>query len=205
MSAYSLKPMQLDLLKEIGNIGAGNAATALSDIVSNEIGLKVPEVSLVSFQDAMDFVGGEDIVVASIYFRVNGSLPGNMLLMLPIHTVEFILGLLLERENFQFSKIDPYQVSALTEVGNILCGAYLTALSNFTQQNMCPSVPALTIDMAEAALSLPLIQMGEVGDKALLIKTTFTHGGKDVSGNFFFIPELEAFENLLSYFGVEND
>ncbi|QNO16440.1 chemotaxis protein CheC [Alkalicella caledoniensis] len=204
MFDYSLKPIQLDLLKELGNIGAGNAATALSSIVSDQIGLNVPEVSLVSFQEAMDFVGGEDMVVASIYFRVDGSLPGNMLLMLPLTSVKFILDFLLKEEDINFSKLDPYQTSALTEIGNILCGAYLTALSNFTQQNMYPSVPALSIDMAEAALSLPLIQMGEIGDKALLIKTTFTHGGKDVSGNFFFIPEIEAFEKLMSYFGVEN-
>ena len=197
--------MQLDLLKEIGNIGAGNAATALSKIISNQIGLNVPEVNLVSFQEAMDFVGGEDMVVASIYFRVDGSLPGNMLLMLPLDTVEFILEFLLQENEIDLTNLDPYQMSAISEVGNILCGAYLTALSNFTQQNMYPSVPALSVDMAEAALSLPLIQMGEMGDMALLIKTTFNHGGRDVSGNFFFIPEIEAFEKLVSYFGVEND
>lgn len=205
MNLYSLKPMQLDLLKELGNIGAGNAATALSSIISNQIGLNVPEVSLVSFQEAMDFVGGEDKVVASVYLRVEGSLPGNMLLMLDIEAIEFILEFLLKDNEINLSSLDSYQISAISEVGNILCGAYLTALSNFTQQNMYPSVPALSIDMAEAALSIPLIQLGEMGDVALLIKTTFTHAGKNVSGNFFFIPEIEAFEKLMSYFGVDNE
>lgn len=197
--------MQLDLLKELGNIGAGNAATALSNIISNKIGLSVPEVNLVSFQEALDFVGGDDMVVASIYFRVEGSLPGNMLLMLPIDAIKFILEYLLNSNDIDFANLDSYQMSAISEVGNILCGAYLTALSNFTQQNMYPSVPALSVDMAEAALSLPLIQLGEMGDVALLIKTTFTHDGEDVSGNFFFIPEIEAFENLMRFFGVANE
>lgn len=205
MNLYSLKPMQIDLLKELGNIGAGNAATALATIISNKIGLNVPEVSLVSFQEAMDFVGGEDAVVASIYFRVEGSLPGNMLLMLDIEAIKFILQFLLKDKDINFDDLDSYEMSAISEIGNILCGAYLTALSNFTQQNMYPSVPALSIDMAEAALSLPLIQLGEMGDVALLIKTTFTHEGQDVSGNFLFIPEMESFEKLLSYFGVGNE
>ncbi|SES79160.1 chemotaxis protein CheC [Anaerobranca gottschalkii] len=205
MNIYSLKPMQIDLLKELGNIGAGNAATALSKIISNKIGLSVPEVSLVSFQEALEFVGGEDQVVASIYFRVEGSLPGNILLMLPLETIKFILEYLLNDKNIDYYNLDSYQTSAISEIGNMLCGAYLTALSNFTQQNMYPSVPALSVDMAEAALSLPLIQMGEMGDVALLIKTTFTHEGKDVSGNFFFIPEIQAFEKLMSYFGVANE
>lgn len=204
MSNHFLKPMQLDLLKELGSIGAGNAATAFSKLISKRIAIKVPEVNLVAFDEALEYVG-EDSVVAAIYFRVNGSLPGNMLLMLPLETVDFILQSKGNKPTHSWDQLDSYNQSILMEFGNILCGAYLTAISDFVDQKMGSSVPALAIDMAGAVINIPLAQLGDMGEEALLIKTNFNHNGKDVAGNFLFIPEPESYQKLLNCFGVQGE
>ncbi|WP_350344974.1 chemotaxis protein CheC [Proteinivorax tanatarense] len=198
----SIKPLQKDLLKELGNIGAGNAATAFSKLISNRVELNVPEVELVGFENAIEFVG-EDSAVAAMYFRVEGALPGNMLLMLPLETVDFILQSLGNDETASWEELDSYSQSMLMEIGNILCGAYISAISDFTQKKMIPSVPAFAIDMAGAIINIPLAQLGDMGEKALLIKTTFNRDGIDFSGNFLFLPEPDALDELLRHFGVK--
>ncbi|WP_353892073.1 chemotaxis protein CheC [Proteinivorax hydrogeniformans] len=196
----SIKPLQKDLLKELGNIGAGNAATAFSTLISNRVELNVPEVELVGFENSLEFVGDE--AVAAMYFRVNGSLPGNMLLMLPLETVDFILQSVGKNKTASWDDLDSYNQSMLMEIGNILCGAYISAISDFTQKKMVPTVPAFAIDMAGAIINIPLAQLGDMSEKALLIKTTFNRDGKDFSGNFLFIPEPSALTELMNHFGV---
>lgn len=200
----------LDVLKEIGNIGAGNAATALSKLLNKSIDMKVPSVRIVTFQEVTELVGGPDNIVAAIFLRIEGDAPGSMFYMLPIAEAEDLIGKLIGDSTFQL-QAPPFNelgLSALHELGNILAGSYLSALCDFTKVNMQPSVPALSIDMAGAVLSYGLLEFSQVGDYAIVIDTEINKLEGDSSrstGHFFLLPDPKSFEKIFTSLGVGLD
>ena len=150
---YDLTPNQLDALREIGNVGAGNSATALSQIINKRIDMNVPKVALVPIETVPDLVGGPDTIVVGVFLRVYGKAPGNILFLLPQKSAFYLVDTLMGREHGTTKKLDFMDESALMEIGNILSGAYLNAFFNFTHISMLPSIPALAMDMAGAILN----------------------------------------------------
>jgi chemotaxis protein CheC len=197
----NLNSLQLDVLKELGNIGAGNAVTALSKMLNKRIEMDIPLVEILKFKEVAEVLGGADIPVAGIYFRVDGDIAGNMMFILPLDSSKVLLNMLMGsyRQDEDFSEMDK---SALEEIGNILAGAYISSLSTLTGMKLVISVPALAIDMVGAVLSVPLIQYGHMGDSVMLIETHFSEGDKSVKGDFFLIPDVDSFEKLLKRLGV---
>lgn len=196
-----LNTMHLDTLREIGNIGAGNAATALAKMLDKKIDMEVPSVKILDFSDISNVLGGEENVVAGIYFDVNGDIEGNIMFLLDVMSSKVLTGMLMGREDYS-KELDEMDRSALQEVGNILSGSYISSLSSLTGLNMALSIPSLCIDMAGAILSVPAIQFGYTGDKVLLIETKLRDGNDLVKANFFLIPNTESFGNLLKSLGV---
>ncbi|OCT13794.1 CheY-P-specific phosphatase CheC [Paenibacillus pectinilyticus] len=203
MDVFSrLEDFQLDVLKEVGNIGAGHAATALSTLLDKPIDMLVPKVRMLPFEEICDSVGGAETVVLAIFLRVEGDAPGNMFFILDLDAANNMLQDLI---GLSISDQDGYselELSALNEIGNILAGSYLSSLADFTNLNMQPTVPALAIDMAGAILSYGLLQFGQMGDQALLIDTKFLEGENEVQGHFFLIPDPESFGKIFSALGV---
>jgi len=200
----NLTPMQLDALKEVGNVGAGNAATALSQIINRKIDMKVPQVSILPLGEVPDVVGGPDVMVAGVFLRVFGPAPGSILFLLPRDSAYYLCDTLMGRSNLDGAhSLDAMDESALLEIGNILAGAYLNALSYFTKFTLLPSIPALAMDMAGAILSVILIQLGQMGDHALVIETEFTTETDGVKGHFFLIPDPGSLGTILQAIGVK--
>ena len=197
-----LSPAQLDALREIGNIGAGNSATALSQIINRRIDMNVPRVSMVPLDQVPDLVGGPDAIVVGIFLRVYGKAPGNILFLLPQKSAYYLVDTLMGKKHGETVKLDYMDESALMEIGNILSGAYLNAFYTFTQISMLPSIPALAMDMAGAILSVPAIEYGKVSDKALLIQSEFNEEDLKVDGYFILIPTLESFDKIFSALGL---
>jgi len=197
-----LAEFQLDVLKEIGNIGAGHAATALSVLLDKPVDMLVPKVQILQFEEIASCVGGPEELVVAVYLRVIGDVPGNLFFILNLESARSVLrtivGLLPSDEDF-FTDLER---SALHEIGNIMAGSYLSSLADLTRLNLVPSVPALAIDMAGAILSFGLIQAGHMGDQALLIDTKFLEGTQEVKGHFFFIPDPDSFGRIFSALGV---
>ncbi|MFC5472038.1 chemotaxis protein CheC [Cohnella suwonensis] len=192
----------MDVLREVGNIGAGNAATALSTLLNKPVDMAVPTVSLLPFEAIADRVGGSEAVVIAIFLRVEGDAPGNMFFIINREPARRILQGLLgfaAAENDMYSELE---LSALNEIGNILAGSYLSSLADFTGLNMSPTVPSLAVDMAGAILSYGMLQFGTMGDDALLIDTTFLEGQQEADGQFFLIPDPESFDRLFRALGV---
>lgn len=200
---FKLSAMQMDALREIGNVGAGNAATALSQIINRKIDMTVPQVSIMPLGDVPELVGGPDAMVAGVYFRVFGPAPGSILFLLPRESAFSLVDMLMGREKGHTQALDSLDESALMEIGNILSGAYLNALSYFTKFTLLPSIPALAVDMAGAILSIILIQIGQMGDHALVIETEFSSDGGGVKGHFFLIPDPGSLNVILAAIGVE--
>ena len=199
----NLSGMQLDALREIGNVGAGNSATALSQIIQRKIDMSVPQVSILPLADVPDVVGGPDVMVAGVYLRVFGPAPGSILFLLPRESAFALVDMLMVREYGHTETLSAMDESALMEIGNILAGAYLNALSFFTNLTLLPSIPALAMDMAGAILSVILIQLGQMGDHALVIETEFSSEVEGVKGHFFLIPDPGSLSIILSAIGVK--
>ena len=199
----NLSGMQLDALREIGNVGAGNSATALSQIIQRKIDMSVPQVSILPLADVPDVVGGPDVMVAGVYLRVFGPAPGSILFLLPRESAFALVDMLMGLEYGHTETLSAMDESALMEIGNILAGAYLNALSFFTNLTLLPSIPALAMDMAGAILSVILIQLGQMGDHALVIETEFSSEVEGVKGHFFLIPDPGSLSIILSAIGVK--
>ena len=201
ISIADLNSQQIDVLKEIGNIGAGNAVTALSKMVSKRIDMKVPIVNIVEFKEVAELVGGPEMLVSGIYFKVSGDITGSIMFLIDNDSSRTLINWLMGKDETN-ADLDEIELSALKEVGNILAGSYLSSLSTLTGLSMTVSIPSLAIDMAGAIMSVPVILFGQVGDHVLLIETDFIEGINRVKGNFFLIPDEQSFEILLKSLGV---
>ncbi len=199
-----LSALQLDALKEIGNIGAGNAATALSKMLARRVEMSVPVVRILPFAEVPASLGGEEVLVAGILLQISGSAPGSLLFALPFASAAKLLGLLLGRVPESPRDLGELEGSALKEVGNILAGSFLSALASFTSLTFLPSVPALCADMAGALLGVVFSSLGKTGDSALYVETLFRCGAEEVVGYLFFIPEASSLEVILGALGVSS-
>ena len=197
-----LQDIELDVLREVGNIGAGHAATALSTMIQKTIEMNVPKVNIVSFAEIGEILGGEEQVMVSIFLRVEGDAPGNMLFMLGLDSAKELVNQMLLIDQLEQEDFSEMEYSVLKEIGNILAGSYLSSLADFTNLKLVPTVPAVTIDMVGAILGFGLIQVSQVSDVAIVIDTTFLEGERTVEGHFFLIPDPDSFNTLFSALGV---
>ncbi|GEL06679.1 chemotaxis protein CheC [Salisediminibacterium halotolerans] len=201
----------LDMLKEIGNIGAGHAATALSEMLGKTIDMNVPSVRVVPFNQICDAVGGDEEPVTAVFLRIEGDAPGSMYFMMPAAEGSRLIGQLLNDSGIDFLSNEPNAMgrSALNEVGNILAGAYLSSLSDFTALNLKPTPPALAVDMAMAVLSFGLIEISKAGDYAIVIDTEISETGSDnalrTKGHFFLLPDPDSLEAVFHSLGVNEN
>ncbi len=194
--------MHLDVLKEIGNIGAGNATTALSQMINKKIDMGVPKVNVLEFKDISDMLGGAENPIVGILFGVEGEVNGMMMFVLEQKSAHNLVNMLMGRELEAFEEFTEMDLSALSEIGNIIAGAYLSSLSTLTNLKIIATVPYMAIDMAGAILSVPAIEFGKVGDRALLIQTDFGGEVERVFGYFILIPELSSYETILKSIGM---
>lgn len=199
-----LNNLQIDVLKEIGNIGAGNAATALAKMLNKKVDMDVPKVKILEFKDVNEVLGGAEVLVVGILLRVTGDLTGYMMFMLEYSAAQVLVNILLGKPVEENGAFDEIEVSALKEVGNILTGSYLSALSTLTGLNIMPSVPDMAVDMSGAIVSVPAIEFGKAGDSILYIETEFSEGSTRVVGDFLLIPDIESYDVLLKALGVIN-
>lgn len=197
-----LNNLQLDVLKEIGNIGAGNAATALAKLLNRKIDMDVPRTKILGFQEVSETLGGAELPVVGILLKVSGDLTGNIMFILQQKAACMLVNMLMGRPLDEVHDFSEMEISALKEIGNILAGSYLSALSSLTNLTIMPSVPDLAIDMAGAILSVPAIEFGKVGDTVLYIETEFSEGFDKVVGDFFLVPDYDTYDVLLKALGV---
>ncbi|MEC9490829.1 MAG: chemotaxis protein CheC [Halanaerobiales bacterium] len=182
-----------DILKEVANIGAGNAATAFSGMIGQEINMTVPKVELIDIQDLPSITGDEEEYIACIMINFSGEISGKILLVVDMENVERMLKLIFSTDELPEKSM---QHSALNELGNILSGAYLKAINDFTDLDLDQSVPAMAYDMAGAVLSSSVIDYSQTEDFILLLETEFIAGEEKLELFYFFIPEKDSLNFL---------
>ncbi|MBO6215282.1 MAG: chemotaxis protein CheC [Lachnospiraceae bacterium] len=196
-----INAMYLDVLKEIGNIGAGNATTAIANMLGLRMDMSVPNVQLIPVENIGGTFGSEDEIIVGILLGVEGDIDGSMMFLMDMGSARKIVNHLMMRDMDDQTEFGEMELSAIREIGNIIAGAYLTALSGLTNLNIMPTVPYVAIDMAAAILSLPAIQFGMMGDNALMINTNISDD-LGISGHFLLMPENDSYEKILRALGM---
>lgn len=202
MSRIELGQLAADALREVGNIGAAHAATALSEILNQPVDMQVPQVELIPFDDITEVVGGPETVVIGIFLRVQGDVPGNMFYVQSVESGKQLLANMMPHV-LAAREFTEMELSALGEMGNIMAATYLSSLMDFTQLTLMPSVPFVAVDMAQAILSVGLLQDNHAGNYALVIHTTIRHQEARERGHFFLLPDPGAEAVLLQSLGIE--
>ncbi len=201
MSSPERQNFRMDALRELGNIGSGRAATALSQLLNRRIDMKVPRVQVMTFAELLDSRGGADIPMGTVVIDVQGDVEGRMFFMLDIRSVERVVEVVLgERAGIEnFSEL---AYSFLFEMGNILVSSYFSSLSDLTGLRMSISVPRLSIDMLGAILGEGLAEMEQLENKAVVIDAEIFDGQDRIEGAFCFIPSPTSMDALFGALGV---
>lgn len=194
----------LDIFKEIGNIGSGNAVTALASLLNCSINMTIPRCGMVAFREVADIIGGPEAAVAAVLVKLSGDLDGYIMLVQKLSDAQELMQVLIG-SNITADVLKDYEevkrsLQPLEEVGNILIGSYLTAISDMTQMRIIPSVPMLCIDMASAVMDVPATVYGEVGESVLLLETEFIGISSRINGHYFLIPSVDSYDKLLKVF-----
>lgn len=193
--------MQRDVLREIGNIGSGHAATALSTLLQRRIDMSVPEVWTIPFEEIASIIGQLDSPQAVVYVKVEGDAPGKAVFFFPLKSAETVVQALLGTSEPVDLFNDAMAQSAMNEVGNIMVSSFLMALTQFSKIPLQPSVPALAIDMAGAIFDAILLEEGTLDDMVLFIDTQLS-GIPEIEGQFIFLPNDGSLKKLLGALGV---
>jgi chemotaxis protein CheC len=195
-----LSPLQLDALREVGNIGSGNAAVALSTMVDKKVLLSVPRASLVPLVKVSDLVGGAEKPVVGVYLHISGDASGSMLLLLADTSAGELAHLMVSNPTKQ--ELTTVEQSALQETGSILAGSYLNALSQMTGILLRPSVPGFAMDMAGAIIDFILVEISQSEDYVLVIETEFDISQRKICGHLILFPDLGSLDIILGRLGV---
>jgi chemotaxis protein CheC len=189
-----LKELQLDALREVANIGAGHAATALSQMTNRTIMIAVPEVNVRALEDVTDLVGSADEVMAAVLMHMMGDLTGRTLVLFQADSARALCDILMRREPGTTREFGVMEQSGLKEAGNILASAYLNALSDFMGMMLVPSVPSLTVDLSAAVLTSAYLNFGHARDFVFCVETAFRveNTAEPLVGHFLLLPDMPS-------------
>ncbi|MCL2498055.1 MAG: chemotaxis protein CheC [Symbiobacteriaceae bacterium] len=193
--------LHLDILREIGNSGAGNAATALSMMLDRRIEMAPPIVRLTPIADIANALGGPEVMVVGILCHLAGDLEGMMMFVLEQAFAHQIINQLLMREIYSYEDMDDMDFSAIREIGNIMAGAFATALASLTGLTIELDVPGIAIDMAGAIMNVPAVAFGTLGDYALYIEEDIIEGTQQLKSRLLLIPTLDSLNAIMRSLG----
>lgn len=202
MNICDIDSIHLDVLKEVCNIGAGNAATSLSQILSRKVEMNVPNAKVVGFNDLMSAFVSEEMVVLGVMLLIEGDIDGSMIFIVPKSSAGIMLSPLLGKEYSEDTIFDEMDFSASKEIGNIIVSSYINSLSAMTGFNIRVSEPFATVDMAASILSVPVIELGRQTDNVLFMESYIACDGIELGGHFIMLPSLESYEKIMKALGM---
>ncbi len=197
-----LSEAHIDVLREIGNIGSGNAASALAGLLQCETRINVPSVRMLDFEDAVTYLGGPENITIGMLVNILGDINGMMLYVLQKPFASKMTSQLFGSEIEDLMNLNEMEQSLISEVGNIMAASYINAIASLTGLTIDISVPVLTTDMVGAILSVPTIEFAKVGNKVLFIDDSFIIGSGEIKSNMILVPEMRSLEVLFSKLGV---
>ena len=197
-----LKDVHIDVLTEIGNIGSGNASTALSAMIGREVVISMPQVKFLSFQEAIEKNGCPEETVAAVLVRLKNDVEGMILMTLEQDFAQAVLGAFFGEQKITFDTLSEDNISALTEIGNIMSHSYITAISSLAGLAIGAEMPSFSIDMFGAIMSVPVIEFGEIGEKLMCIDKVIELDGVKMKSNILLIPTVASLKNMFERLGI---
>jgi chemotaxis protein CheC len=196
---------QIDLLKEIGTIGAANAATALADLIASKVEIAVPEVSLIPLENIYKLLGDMDKLFFVLDMEIKGDMLGRIFLLFSPEDAKLLSSSLLGKSKEEIDFNDDLFQSSLKESANILGGSYVSALAEMSRLSILTSIPSLAMDMVGAILDFIFIQIAQISEEAIFIKTDMKVKGLNLEGLFLFFPSTESLMKIFEILGVKSE
>jgi chemotaxis protein CheC len=197
-----LNSLQLDALREIGSIGSGNAANALSSMIGRQVRLQNPEVRIMGYDEAIDWIGGPEEITAGVLVRLSGQINGVMLSVQQLDFINLVMESMLGQHVDDYTSIGEVESSAMTEVGNIMISNCINAISGLTDMQINLTVPAFTVDMQGAIMAVPMAEFGGQTDYIMTIGGDFICENKMVPCHLLLSPDIRSLNTLLRKLGV---
>jgi chemotaxis protein CheC len=192
-----LDSLELDILREIGSIGTGNAANSLSQMLDQEVRITLPEVRIMGYNEAIEWIGGPEAITAGVLVQLSGEINGILLSVQQMEFVNLILDSILGTPIESYDQLTELESSTLVEVGNIMISSFINALSGLANIAIRPTVPAFTVDMQGAILTVPMAAYGGQSDYIMTIGGNFICNHKQVPCRLLLSPDIRSLNFLL--------
>ncbi len=197
-SYEDMDTMALDVMREIGSIGTGSAATALSSLIGEQVRMTVPKIEIKNFNDAITLMGGPEDVVAAVLVKMSGDMKGTMLFLLRMEFVNAVLSRILHKKIDDYTQLYEMEISVLSEVGNIMISSYVNALSTLAGMDIQLSVPAIAVNMLGGIMSVPMAEMGYETDSLMLINGQLVLKDEHHDSTLLMLPDIESLNKLMN-------
>ena len=198
-----MNEMEMDILKEIGSIGGGNAATALSSLLNVKVNMLVPRVEILGFNEALAKLGDPEEIVAAVLVELSGELEGIMLFTAPEEFSDEVVFQMIGKRGASLMALDEIDASVLTEIGNIVISSYINALSALTGMAVELSVPQIAVNMLGGIMSLPMAMMGQHSDRIMMVTGEFDIDGRALKSGMLLMPDVNSLNILMKKLGVD--
>lgn len=205
MTNLELNQNQIDTLKELATIGAVNAGMSLSEMLNRKIDITDPKITLEVLRNVPSVLGGEEKIVNVLCMVIKGQISGSLLMILPVTESLRLVEVLTGRKVNQTENLDEMGKSALTELGNITAGSYLSALAQRINMKIMHSVPRFGTDMLGALLDGPLSDLSLKSEYALIVESNFSAAKSLGKGHLILIPDPEALKVILKALGQQRE
>jgi len=196
--------LQLDVIREIGSIGTGYAANALSSFLNEQVQMTIPQVSILGVNESVMKKGNPEEVVAAVLVEMSNSIDGIMLFIFRMDFMNIVFKKLLGEEIKELTQMTPMMTSAMEEIGNIMISSYINAISMLTDLSIDLSVPAVTVNMLGAILTVPMVELGLESDKIMMINGSFIIDGKTLDSELMLLPDVKSLNVLMDKLGVND-
>ncbi len=203
MDQEALNSMKMSALAEIGNIGAGNATTALSQVLGGKkVDISVTKAQMVPITEVAEALGGPERIVYAVHLHVSGDINGDVLFIMSEEGATTLAGIMTFKGAGFEGPLTELEESALKELGNIVAGSYVSAISQMTNMYIEISPPDLVVDMLGAILDAMLIQIGLLADEVVMLKTQIIIEGEEIDAEFLFLLDEDNMKKLLQKLGL---
>lgn len=199
-----LNDMQFDALREIGNIGSGNAASALSEMLDRPVNIAVPKIKVLDYSEVADSLGGPEQVLVGILLSMSGDITGMIMFLLHKEFAHMVLNTLLGTDFDEKTLLDEMSESAISEVGNIMAASYINAMASLTALDINISVPSMCVDMVGSILSVPAIYYANISDKIIFIEDEFDQMSDKGKSHILLIPEVDSLSKIMESLGLDS-
>ena len=198
-----LNDIHLDVLREIGNIGSGNAATSLSELLMRPVQIAVPRIRILDFNETVEALGGPENMIVGLLLTMSDDVQGMLMFLLVMEFAHLPINSLLGQSVSAFSEGDEMGSSAMQEVANIMAASYVNAISQLTNLSINISPPAICIDMAGAILSVPAIEFADISDRIIFIEDEFCSEEENATSHVLMIPDADSLKKIMTNLGIE--